>query len=307
MISKILSSRRFLGRLLAPAAVLLLPASLTAAAPVNKVLFIAGNPSHGPGEHEHRAGCMLLADHLNKSGLPITATVSTNGWPKDASVFEGISAVVMYADGGPGHPALNHLDELKKLADKGVGIGCIHYAVEIPKGPPGDAFVDLIGGYFESDWSVNPIWEAHFKLPKHPITNGVHDFTTTDEWYYHMRFPASMKGVTPILTDLPPASSLTRPDGPHEGNPEVRKAVLERKEPQHVMWAFEHPAMGGGIARGFGFAGGHYHKNWQNDDQRRLALNAVLWIAHVEVPADGIKSATPTDEEMKANLDPKGK
>jgi hypothetical protein len=23
-----------------------------------KVLFIAGRPSHGPGEHEHRAGCM---------------------------------------------------------------------------------------------------------------------------------------------------------------------------------------------------------------------------------------------------------
>ncbi|RYD37720.1 MAG: DUF1080 domain-containing protein, partial [Verrucomicrobiaceae bacterium] len=28
---------------------------------VKKVVFVAGNPSHGPGDHEHRAGSMLLA------------------------------------------------------------------------------------------------------------------------------------------------------------------------------------------------------------------------------------------------------
>ena len=29
-----------------------------------KVLFIAGHASHAPGDHEHRAGCMLLAKKL---------------------------------------------------------------------------------------------------------------------------------------------------------------------------------------------------------------------------------------------------
>src|SRR5687768_16992045 len=33
-----------------------------------KIIFVAGRPSHPKGEHEHRAGCMLLADQLNKSG-----------------------------------------------------------------------------------------------------------------------------------------------------------------------------------------------------------------------------------------------
>ncbi|RYD45099.1 MAG: hypothetical protein EOP85_09110, partial [Verrucomicrobiaceae bacterium] len=42
-----------------------------------KIVFVAGNPSHAPGEHEHRAGCMLLAEHLNKSGLPVEAVVTT--------------------------------------------------------------------------------------------------------------------------------------------------------------------------------------------------------------------------------------
>ena len=271
-----------------------------------KIIFVAGSPSHGPGEHEHRAGCMLLAEQLNQSGLPVEAVVTLNGWPQDNAIFDGASAVVIYADGGGGHPAMKHLDELKKMASSGVGIGGIHYAVEIPKGEPGNAFLDLIGGYFESDWSVNPHWDASFKLPKHAVTQGVRDFTINDEWYYHMRFREGMEGVVPILTDLPPASSLTRPDGPHEGNPEVRAAVLERKEPQHVMWVYQRPA-NLGPGRGFGFTGGHNHKGWQQDDQRRVVLNAIVWISGLDVPTTGVPTKTPTAEEMAANLDPKGK
>jgi type 1 glutamine amidotransferase len=273
--------------------------------PKKKIVFVAGKPSHGPGQHEHRAGCMLLADQLNKSGLPIEAVVTTNGWPQDKSVFDGVSAVVIYSDGGGEHPAIHQLADLKKMADSGVGIGCIHYAVEIPKGSPGNAFLDLIGGYFETDWSVNPTWEASFKLPEHAITRGVRDFQMRDEWYYHMRFRDNMEGVTPILSDLPPPATLSRKDGPHEGNPAVRAAVLERKEPQHMMWAYERPAaLGGG--RAFGFTGGHFHKNWRQDDHRRVVLNAIAWIANFKIPETGVPSRTPTDEEMAANLDPKG-
>lgn len=269
-----------------------------------KIVFVAGKPSHGPGQHEHRAGCMLLADQLNKSGLPVDAVVTDMGWPQDNAIFDGASAVVIYADGGGGHPAIKQLDELRKLAKKGVGIGCIHYAVEIPNGVPGDTFVDLIGGYFETDYSVNPHWTGSFKMPKHPITQGIQDFSMLDEWYYHMRFRKDMEGVTPILTDLPGPETLSRRDGPHEGNPEVRAAVLERKEPQHVMWAYDRPAEFG-KGRSFGFTGGHFHKNWQNDNHRCIVLNAIVWISGLEVPLTGVPSKTPTDEEMAANLDKK--
>jgi len=269
-----------------------------------KIVFIAGNPSHGPGEHEHRAGCMLLAEHLNQSGLPIDAIVTTNGWPSDESIFDGAAAVIIYSDGGTGHPVVDHLASFKKLASQGVGIGCIHYAVEVPKGEAGSLFLDVIGGYFETDWSVNPHWDGDFKIATHPITRGISPFKMRDEWYYHMRFRKGMEGVTPILTDLPPAASLSRRDGMHSGNPEVRAAVLDRNEPQHVMWSFERPqALGGG--RGFGFTGGHFHKNWQQDDFRRVVLNAITWAAKIEVPEQGVPSKTPTAEEMQANLDDK--
>jgi type 1 glutamine amidotransferase len=63
---------------------------------------------------------------------------------------------------------------------------------------------------------------------------------------------------------------------------------------------FDRP--GGG--RGFGFTGGHYHKNWADPDFRKLVLNAIVWIAGADVPADGIESSV-TEEQLKLNLDPK--
>lgn len=269
---------------------------------VKKVVFVAGNPSHGPGDHEHRAGSMLLARSLNESCAgKIHATVYSGGWPKDPTALVNADALVMYSDGGGGHMVVPHLAEVDKFHERGGGIGSLHYAVEIPKGPGGDYFLKWMGGYFEENWSVNPHWEADYKnFPAHPVASGLKPFKINDEWYYHMRFREGLKGVTPILSDVPTEATLTRKDGPHEGNPDVRKAV-HNHEAQHMCWVSDN-ANG---SRGFGFTGAHFHKNWQNDQFRMTALNAIAWIAKADIPAGGIQSRTPTEEEMKANLDPK--
>ncbi len=203
---------------------------------VKKVVLIAGPKSHGYGAHEHKAGCMLLAEALNDSGLPIKAEVVTGGWPKDESILDDADSIVIYADGGGGHPFNSHLEKLNELMKKGTGLVCIHYGVEVPKGASGDAFLAWTGGYFEAGWSVNPHWDADYnKLPSHAITRGVKPFKINDEWYYHMRFRDALAGVTPILSDLPPASTLNRPDGPHSGNPAVRKAVADGQTPTHGL------------------------------------------------------------------------
>jgi type 1 glutamine amidotransferase len=266
-----------------------------------KIVLCAGSVSHGAREHEFRAGCLLLADCLAR--VPgVTTVVASNGWPADVRVFDDAAAVILYADGGSGHPAIRpeRLKLLNGLAEKGVGIGAAHYGVEVPAGEPGFAMLNWTGGYFEMFWSINPTWEATFPtLPKHPITRGVKPFKINDEWYYHMRFAPNMEGVTPILSALPPASTLDRPNGPHSGNPFVRAAV-QRGEAQHLMWAYERKTGG----RGFGFTGGHYHDNWAQDDFRKLVLNGILWIANVEIPADGVES-TVTKADLEKNLDKK--
>lgn len=260
------------------------------------ILFLAGRPSHGYGAHEHYAGCQLLAKSLEESMDNVTTQVVRTDWPSE-DVLATADVIVMYSDGGGGHPVNKHLEQIDALAKKGVGIVCIHYAVEVPKGPAGDKFLDWIGGYFETHWSVNPHWRADFKeLPEHPITNGVKPFSSQDEWYYHMRFPEDMKGVTPILSAIPPASTLSRPDGPHSGNPHVR---AKEGQPQHVAWATER-ADGG---RGFGFTGGHFHWNWGNDDYRRLMLNAIVWTAKIDVPEKGVAIEKVNLAKLKENQD----
>ena len=47
--------------------------------------------------------------------------------------------------------------------------------------------------------------------------------------------------------------------------------------------------------------------SWQDDNYRKVVLNAILWTAHAEVPTGGVLSATPTDTEIRANLDDKSK
>jgi type 1 glutamine amidotransferase len=264
-----------------------------------KVLFLAGRPSHDYGSHEHYAGCLVLAKNLEAAMPDFDAEVIRYEWPPDPQAFEGVSAVVMYCDGGSSHPVIPNLRQIDALADRGVGIVCIHYGVEVPKGDPGDHFLKWIGGYFEAHWSVNPHWKAEFKqLPDHPITRGVQPFSVQDEWYYHMRFRSEMKGVTPILTAIPPASTLERPDGPHSGNPHVR---AEAGKPQHVAWAAEREENGG---RGFGFTGGHFHWNWGLPNVRRLMLNAIVWTAHGEVPQQGVGAVEPlTVVDLQADQD----
>jgi len=270
-----------------------------------KVVFIAGKPSHGYFAHEHNAGSLLLAEGLRQAqshGMKMLPVVYSNGWPKDPTALQNADTVVAYCDGGTRHFLNEHLAEFDALVQsRGTGLVCLHYGVETVPGPAGEAFLKWIGGYFEPNWSVNPHWVADFKtLPSHPITQGVKPFSILDEWYYHMRFVPEMTGVTPILTALPPRETLNREDGPHSGNPFVREAVLERKEPQHMAWAYERPQ---GKGRGFGFTGGHFHSNWQDDNFRTLVLNAIVWTTGAEVPAQGVISKTPTNEEMEANQD----
>jgi putative membrane-bound dehydrogenase-like protein len=265
-----------------------------------KIIFLAGGPSHGYGAHDHLAGCKLLAAQLEKS-LGYKTDVHYKNWPGELSAYDGADCVVMYSDGGGGHPVKKIMETMEKVAKRGTGIVCIHYAVEIPKGAEGgDNFLDWTGGYFEAHWSVNPHWVGKFdKFPDHPISRGVQPFAVDDEWYYHMRFRPEMKNVTPILSALPPKDTLSRGDGPHSGNPDVRKAVLERKEIQHVAWAGERE--GGG--RGFGFTGGHNHWNWGDDNFRKVVLNAIVWCAKGEVPKNGVGGEEVTFEKLTENQD----
>jgi type 1 glutamine amidotransferase len=266
-----------------------------AAAGKKKIVFIPGPQSHGWTGHAYTADCKLLASILNENVPAVQAVVLDGGWPKDLKVLDGAAAIVIACDGNNLLRSETNWKALDEIAKKGVGIAYLHYALD-PGKEFGKYLLSWIGGYYEQFWSVNPSWLAEFKaLPDHPITRGVKPFKVSDEWYYHMRFVEGMTGVTPILSAVPPDSTRKGPDGPHSGNPEVRARL---GMPEHVAWAYSR--IGGG--RGFGCTGGHTHWAYAQNDFRKLMLNAVCWIAGVEVPPNGVLSKTPTVEQMEANL-----
>ena len=265
-----------------------------------KIVLIAGKPSHPPGMHEFRAGCLLLQACLEKTP-GVKVTVYSNGWPDVATAFDGADAVVIYSDGGGKHPAVieNHKQILGDLAKRGVGIGFMHYGVEVPRENGGPEFLQWVGGYYETNYSCNPMWAPEYKkFPDHPVTRGVKPFSNRDEWYINMRWPESQKGITPILVATPSdevrGGPYVSPKGPY---PHI---VQASGRAETLMWVFER-ADGG---RGFGFTGGHTHANWGDESQRKVVLNALLWVAKAEVPKGGVVS-TVTPEQLAANLDPK--
>ncbi|MEM6689529.1 MAG: ThuA domain-containing protein [Planctomycetota bacterium] len=263
-----------------------------------KILLIAGKPSHGYASHEHYAGMRILEDELRQRGVKVQVI---KGWPDDESVFEDVDAISIYCDGGRRHLAIPHLDQIEALASTGVGLSAIHYATETVPGEVGERWLNLLGGHFEINYSVNPHWNAQFEsLPDHPVTQGIQPMAIQDEWYFHLRF--APEGITPILSAIAPEHTMSRKDGAHSGNPHVRKSVAAG-DSQVVAWTYDRPARNGAeVGRSFGFTGGHHHWNWGRPDVRKLVVQAILWTAGMdEMP--NVQEEVMTAVELTSNQD----
>ncbi len=246
--------------------------SIQAAEP-KSILLVAGKPSHGAGEHEHHAGCKLLAKALDESGLNLQTDIHYDTWP-GSGAFDGVDVLVLYGDGNNDHLALGHEAELQALSDRGTGIVFLHYAVDGKPGLLNETLLKCIGGYYDDDQSKNPEWLVKdVVLARHPVANGVAPFELKDEVYYNIRLGA----VTPVLSAIPP----------------------EEGGALHTLaWVYDAP----GGARGFGFTGAHYHKTWAHPEVRKLILNAIVWAAGIEVPLEGVASENPVMAVNKSIL-----
>ena len=256
-----------------------------AAEPAARVLVVVGPSTHYPGSHEVGAGGRLIAwcaEHA--SNVPgISAEVST-GWPTDAAVRERASTVVFIGDTFP--PArLPETDkimgELGVMMNRGCGIVCVHYATGLRgEDVPADGDHELLrwmGGYFATGKSTHHksiarIFDATIEPGEtgHPVCRGWRSFTVNDEPYYNNYFGPNgvVEGVSTLATSLLP---------PEKPKREVVAWGIQRKD--------------GG--RGVGVVVPHFYKNWTNDDLRRLVMNAVVWTAGLDVPADGVVTPVP--------------
>lgn len=279
---------------------------------VRRLVLIAGKPSHPPRMHEFNAGVQLLAGCLK--GVPdLDVAVVLNGWPEDEGVFADADAVVFYMDGGARHELVQEsgrrLELVRALIERGAGIGCMHYGVEVVADQAGAELKHWIGGHYEHAFSCNPIWEPSFaRFPDHPVTRGVKPFQIKDEWYFNMRFVGDLAGTEaaevdglkfqPILVAAPDDEVR---DGPYVYPPGPYPHIQAAKgRTEAMLWTVERPDGG----RGFGFTGGHFHDNWGNDDFRKVVLNALVWIAGGDVPESGVESSV-SKSDLDSHLDAK--
>ena len=270
-----------------------------AAKDVKRIVFVADTAPHGGrGNHEFLAAAIYLARTIN-ANYPnaYRPSCTTQGkWPKDLKHADAV--IVLLNHGGSAvNPAV------KEATATRAGFMAIHYGVEVNKGEQGQNFLKWMGGYFETFWSVNPWWTPNSRTsPSTSRPAASSRSAINDEWYYHMRFVDDMKGVTPILSAVPPLKTITRP--------RRQEAELARRQPgrlrgregrqaQVMAWAYERPDGG----RGFGFTGLHKHANLGDDSFRTLLLNAVAWVSKLPVPDDGVPSKTLSRDDLEKLID----
>lgn len=263
--------------------------------PVRRIVLIAGPESHGPegnGYHDYAWSVRLLAVMLRNSNVADKVEVATffKGWPEDQTALEKADTIVIISDGRDGsigREALHletpeRLEFVRKQMDRGCGLVTFHFAVFGPEAYRDD-MLEWSGGYFqweqngERNWysAINTI-KADVKLPStdHPICRGVQPFNLRDEYYYNIRFPAD--GSTQPILDVPALNGRAG-----DGNV--------------VAWARERDNGG----RGFGTSCGHFYDAWENEQFRKVILNAIAWTAKVEIPEQGIVADYFTHEEIK--------
>lgn len=232
-----------------------------------KIVMIAGPKSHGSGQHDHINGVKLFENALKSSGIKgFQVETYLGAWPEDDSVLDDAASIMIYSDGRQKHILDDKaIKKLRNLSKKGVGLMFIHWALDPPRKEQVGDFVELLGGAFDPDYSRNPINrpKAKFVSPDHPVSRGCLDFAVEDEFYFKLRFREKDTRFTPIIKAPLPWQ---------KPNDEVLSWVIEKEN-------------GGRV---FGFTGGHFHKNWNNESMRRVVLNAVLWTAGIDVPKDGV-------------------
>jgi type 1 glutamine amidotransferase len=244
------------------------PADPTAA----KIVLIAGDAGtgHGPGEHEHFAGCALFYRML-KQTPGVAPVMVANGWPSKPDTLANARAVVFYMDGAGKQTTVAHADEIDRLAAAGVGIVHVHQCIDYPADFVPHA-VRWLGAAYHPKTGLRAHWDATYDaFVDHPTTRGVEPFKLVNEGFiYKLTWVDGMAGVTPLL---------------RAKNPKEKPGAKVSDADQVFCWAYERPDGG----RSFVNTGGHLHANWGQAGFRRLMINGILWAAKVEVPSAGAK------------------
>ncbi|MBM3335098.1 VCBS repeat-containing protein, partial [Candidatus Sumerlaeota bacterium] len=246
------------------------------------MVLLAGKKSHRAGEHDYDKA-MRLFKHCLDTAPNVKGVVTeahTNGWPENPKTLQDADTIVLFSDGNgrAQHPFMvgDRMAVIEKLMKRGCGLVVIHWSLSMPTELGNETLVRWIGGF--DDYQKPPRGkgepvrvEGWSKQAAHPICRGLKPFEMPkSEYFSNVRVQSDQPGFVPIL--------------PFPGKADS------------PLWAWAWQREDGG--RGFGFSGGHGHSDWNTEGLRMAMLNAILWTAKMEVPAEGVISTVAADSEF---------
>jgi type 1 glutamine amidotransferase len=274
------------------------------------IVFWAGPKEHGaPGRHEYERDLTELAWQLehatNLHGVRAVVKVVTRP-PRDIGELDDADALVIFGNGawlktetGILFPQdqdtdlrtydaehtqwLNQLDGLIKR--KKIGLAIFHYTMWVDNWVGKRFLTGWFGGLWIPYSSHNPVdtWTVSPLKVSHPILNGVQPWTYRDEMFSRY-FLYTDARRTELLQGMPTNANNGGPDP--------------------VAWAFNR-ADGG---RSFVWGGSDFHDNMHNvADYRRFLLNAITWIAGLDVPQGGVAAPPPPTDDPPIPAAPAGR
>jgi putative heme-binding domain-containing protein len=213
-----------------------------------RIVLVAAEKDHGPGEHDYPAWQKAWSELLSAADA-VTVTTSWR-WPKPED-FERADVIVMFSN-NPEWKA----DKGKALDDylaRGGGFVVIHWAVN--GGPAPEAYAERIGLATRtpgiSKYRHGPL-ELRFVARDHPIARGFDRISFVDETYWAMAGDVSKI--------------------------QVLAEAVEDGAPRPQVWTVER-----GKGRVFADIMGHYSWTFDDPAARLLLLRGILWAAREPV------------------------
>jgi hypothetical protein len=169
-----------------------LPAAVPAEAP-RKLLLLGQKPDgHPKTMHEYMAGARIMAKLLEKTrGLEVRIEQADEPWtdgPK--SVADADGAVLFLSQGAKWlNSDPRRVQAFAKLAARGGGLICLHWAMGTREAENIEPFVRLFGGCHGGPDRKYKILEVEAQPADHPIAHGVKPFRVREEFYYRLNLP----------------------------------------------------------------------------------------------------------------------
>ena len=246
-------------------------ASAPSALPPLRVYIHAGLKTHAEGQHDYPQFLADWSKLLTNRGAIVDGSLH---FPS-ARELANVDVMVIYK-GDAGYLSMEDRATLDAFLRRGGGVVSFHDAL---CGPDPEHFSSVVGGA-KKHGEVNYTLEADVPYTvvdtKHPIMQGVENFTIKDEAFFNMTWSKA-----PEITVLATAVMAKTPSaGTHVG------------EVVPQIWAYEKSMLPGAQPfRAFVWMQGHNYVNFSNPSVQPMLLRGIAWAG--KYPVDALATERP--------------